>query len=129
MVKSFRKYTLIIILPLLVANLFQLLFWDETLDQFRERFIKKTPTLPNTNITQGAFIVNGVELKSFSEEDFEEINTAIRNRVNEDPDLRQLRDEGKDLYEQAEQIEKRIDFLIKKTSKELYKILSFHGIK
>jgi len=100
------------------TDLFNLLFWDETLSQNRERFIKKHPDIANKKINGGKFILNPSEIK-LTIKDFEEINASIRTRVNKDYELQELMKEGRNLYKQAERVGNSINELIEKTSKKI----------
>jgi len=88
------------------VTLFQLLFWKETFDQYIERFIKENPNLPNRKV-EGEFVVLNTSTK-LSKEDFEEINASIQKVVNEDSELQQLLNKGKDIYQDAKIIEKKV---------------------
>jgi len=72
-------------------------FWDETLDQYKERFIRENPDIPNEEFTDCKFVLeNGTEM-GLIENDFEEIRTLIRKGVSKEPNLQQLVREGRDL--------------------------------
>jgi len=99
------------------VTLFQLLFWNETFDQYIDRFIKENPNLPNRK-AEGEFVVLNTPTK-LSKEDFEEINASIKKAVNEDSELHQLLNKSKDVYQNAEIIEKKLDIIAKDLSKKI----------
>ena len=94
------------------VTLFELLFRDETFDQYIERFIEENPDLPNRKI-EGDFTVLNTSTK-LSKRDFEEINISVKRATDEDPGLQQLVNEGRALYENAEIVENTLNKIVKR---------------
>ncbi|HEB13590.1 MAG TPA: hypothetical protein ENI13_01270 [candidate division CPR3 bacterium] len=98
-------------------TLLQLLFWNETFDQYKERLIRDNPILPNRKI-DGDFMVPNTSTK-LNKRDFEEINTSIKRAIGEDRELQQLINEGGTLYENAEVVENTLNKFVKRTLKKI----------
>lgn len=85
------------------VTLLKLLFWDETFDQYIERFIKETPDLANEKIS-GRFVVLNSSKTELTKEDFEQTNISIRKRINENHELQQLAEQGRTLCREAQSV-------------------------